>query len=153
MTYRFRILALARSASILVASALVTLAYSSQAYGFAFTTAEQRCRDAAAKRTVEAWTSSDDPAVALRSSLRELWRVRAELSDEAKVVADLLAQSLHEDAYERDPGLARFVRDSGLPFEAHEEFKKPDLDARQDLYRRLAEDIWNPDRLAQEAES
>lgn len=66
---------------------------------------------------------------------------------------NLLAQSLHEDAYALDPGFRRFVRDSGLPFKAHEEFKKADLDARQDLYRRLAEVIWSPDRLAEEAES
>lgn len=66
---------------------------------------------------------------------------------------NLLAQSLHEDAYERDPGFARFVRDSGLPFDAHKEFTKADLDARADLYRRLAEEIWNPDRLVEEAES
>lgn len=64
---------------------------------------------------------------------------------------NLLAQSLHEGAYERDPGFARFVKESGLPFRPHSEFKKADLDARQDLYRRLAEQIWSPDRLAQEA--
>ena len=69
------------------------------------------------------------------------------------VKQNLLAQSLHEDAYERDPGFARFVRDSGLPFQSHGEFRKADLDARQDLYRQLAEAIWNPDRLALEAGS
>ena len=66
---------------------------------------------------------------------------------------NLLAQSLHEDAYERDPGFTRFVRESGLPFEACPQFRKNDLDARQGLYRRLAEQIWSPERLAQEAES
>ena len=66
---------------------------------------------------------------------------------------NLLAQSLHEDAYERDPGFDRFVRTSELPFKAHHEFRKADLDARQDLYRRLAEQIWNPEQLAHEAES
>ena len=66
---------------------------------------------------------------------------------------NLLAQSLHEDAYERDPGFDRFVHTSALPFKAHHEFHKDDLDARQDLYRRLAEQIWSPERLAQEAES
>lgn len=66
---------------------------------------------------------------------------------------NLLAQSLHEDAYERDPGFVRFARESGLPFASHAEFKRADLDARQDLYRHLAEEIWSPDRLAQEAES
>ncbi len=66
---------------------------------------------------------------------------------------NLLAQSLHESAYERDPGFSAFVRSSALPFRAHRQFRKDDLDARQDLYRRLAEAIWNPERLAYEAES
>jgi hypothetical protein len=63
---------------------------------------------------------------------------------------NLLAQGLHEKAYERSPGFLRFVSDTGLPFTAHPTFKKADLDARQELYRRLAEDLWNPSRLAQE---
>jgi len=39
----------------------------------------------------------------------------------------------------------------GRPFRAHEEFKKADLDARQLLYQRLADLIWDPDRRLQEA--
>lgn len=66
---------------------------------------------------------------------------------------NLLAQSLHEQAYERDSGFAGFLRSSGLPFKAHGEFRKADLDARQDLYRQLAEKVWNPARLAKEAGS
>ena len=66
---------------------------------------------------------------------------------------NLLAQSLHEKAYERDPGFAGFARSNGLPFKPHAEFRKADLDARQELYRRLAEEVWDPERLAQEAES
>jgi hypothetical protein len=66
---------------------------------------------------------------------------------------NLLAQSLHHKAYDHDPGFAGFRASSGLPFRAHAEFRKADLDARQDLYRQLAEQIWNPERLAQEAES
>ena len=66
---------------------------------------------------------------------------------------NLLAQSLHEDAYERDPGFSQFVRTSALPFKPHTDFHRRDLDERQDLYRRLAEQIWNPERLAHEAES
>jgi hypothetical protein len=65
---------------------------------------------------------------------------------------NLLAQSLHEDAYDRDPGFARFVRESGLAFRPHSEFKRADLDARQHLYRQLAEQIWSPSRLPEEAE-
>ena len=64
---------------------------------------------------------------------------------------NLLARSLHENAYDRNPGFLRFIHESGLPFRAHKEFKKADLDARQDLYRKLAEQIWSPERLAREA--
>ena len=64
---------------------------------------------------------------------------------------NLLARSLHEQAYDRNPGFRRFIEESELPFRAHAEFKKADLDARQELYRQLAEHIWNPERLAQEA--
>ena len=66
---------------------------------------------------------------------------------------NLLARSLHEQAYDHNPGFRRFISESGLPFRAHAEFKKVDLDARQELYRRLAERIWDPERLAQEATS
>ena len=66
---------------------------------------------------------------------------------------NLLASSLHEKAYERNPGFLRFIEESGLPFRAHVEFKRKDLDARQDLYQKLAERIWDPDRLMREATS
>jgi hypothetical protein len=63
---------------------------------------------------------------------------------------NLLAQSLHEKAYERSPGFLSFVKESGLPFKAHPSFAKADLDTRQELFRRLAEQIWNPGRLQRE---
>lgn len=66
---------------------------------------------------------------------------------------NLLARSLHDKAYDHNPGFVRFLKQSGLPFRAHEEFKKADLDARQALYLKLAEHIWNPERLMQEAEA
>ncbi len=66
---------------------------------------------------------------------------------------NLLAQSLHENAYERNPGFRRFREESGLPFRPHAEFLKADLDARQELYRRIAEQIWNPDLLKRESEA
>jgi Protein of unknown function (DUF1524) len=65
---------------------------------------------------------------------------------------NLLTRSLHERAYDHNLGFKRFIESSGLSFRAHSEFKKADLDARQDLYQKLAEQIWSPDRLAQEAE-
>jgi hypothetical protein len=66
---------------------------------------------------------------------------------------NLVARSLHENAYAHNPGFRRFIEASGIPFRAHREFKKADLDARQKLYQQLAEAIWNPRRLEQELES
>ena len=66
---------------------------------------------------------------------------------------NLLAQSLHENAYEHDPGFRRFREERGLAFKAHAEFKKADMDARQDLYQALAEQIWNPANLAREVDA
>ena len=64
---------------------------------------------------------------------------------------NLLAQSLHERAYKHDPGFQRFREETGLAFKSHTEFKKADMDARQNLYRALAEQIWNPENLLREA--
>jgi hypothetical protein len=66
---------------------------------------------------------------------------------------NLLARSLHEKAYDHNPGFRRFIEASGLPLRPHVDFRKADLDARQELHRRLAERIWNPERLEQEAAS
>jgi hypothetical protein len=66
---------------------------------------------------------------------------------------NLLARSLHERAYDHNPGFRRFIEESGVPFREHRDFKKADLDARQKLYQQLAEQIWGPQRLEQEAES
>lgn len=63
---------------------------------------------------------------------------------------NLLAQSLHPNCYERNPGFLRFLQESGLPFRAHEEFKRLDLEKRQTLFATLAELVWNPSRLLDE---
>jgi AcrR family transcriptional regulator len=57
-------------------------------------------------RTMRAWLPSDNPFAALRKSLEELWATRAERSDEALVVADLLALSLSDESLR--PKLAEF---------------------------------------------
>ena len=64
---------------------------------------------------------------------------------------NFLARCLHERAYENNPGFKQFIERSRLPFCPHFEFKKSDLDARQKLYQLLAEQIWNPDRLFEDA--
>ncbi|MBO3462171.1 DUF262 domain-containing HNH endonuclease family protein [Aetokthonos hydrillicola Thurmond2011] len=60
---------------------------------------------------------------------------------------NLLAQSLNPQCYNHNPGFLAYKERSGLPFQPHEEFKKADLDTRQKLYQKIAEEIWNPDRL------
>lgn len=66
---------------------------------------------------------------------------------------NLLARSLHENAYTRNPGFQNFMNKTGLAFRSHTEFKKSDLDARQNLYRALAEHIWNPENLLHEVDT
>mgnify|MGYP000849207662 FL=1 len=64
---------------------------------------------------------------------------------------NLLARSLHPLCYEHNPGFLSFVRRSELPFRPHEHFKKADIEERGELYRMIAERIWNPDDLLREA--
>lgn len=65
---------------------------------------------------------------------------------------NLLARSLNPACYTHHPQFLRFKNESGLPFQPHKEFKKADLDARQNLYRQIAEQIWNPNKLMAELE-
>lgn len=60
---------------------------------------------------------------------------------------NILARSLHSQAYERNPGFINFIKSSGIPFKAHDSFTKEDLDKRCDLYLQLAQCIWNPEIL------
>jgi hypothetical protein len=66
---------------------------------------------------------------------------------------NLLARSLCDEAYDRNPGFRAFIQRSNLAFKSHPEFKKADLEVRQELYLRLAEQIWHPDVLEREAMS
>lgn len=63
------------------------------------------------------------------------------------VTQNILARSLHPGAYEHHPGFLSYARRSGLPFRAIASFDKAALDERQDLYRRVAEEVWSPTRL------
>jgi uncharacterized protein with ParB-like and HNH nuclease domain len=62
---------------------------------------------------------------------------------------NLLARSLHAQCYQHNPGFLQFLERSGLPFHAHGQFKKADVEERSALYQQLAERIWNPDGLLQ----
>ena len=52
-----------------------------------------------------------------------------------------------------DPGFRRFMEDTGLAFQPYAEFRKAEMDARQELYQALAEEIWNPANLIREADA
>ena len=60
---------------------------------------------------------------------------------------NLLACSLHSIAYENNPGFSQFIEVTGLPFRPMSEFRKANLDDRQELYTALASLCWSPDRL------
>lgn len=64
---------------------------------------------------------------------------------------NLLVKTLHPQCYVNNPSFLSYKDRSGLPFRAHPEtFLKKDLDERQELYRQICEEIWNPARLDQE---
>jgi hypothetical protein len=58
---------------------------------------------------------------------------------------NLLAQSLNKACYERNPNFLHYVSQSGLPFKAHAQYKKEDLNERQNLYKLISDEIWNLD--------
>ncbi len=61
---------------------------------------------------------------------------------------NILAKSMHPDAYVHNPSFLRFIQENELPFKAYPtEFTSSDIDERQYLYRKLCEQIWDPDRL------
>jgi Protein of unknown function DUF262/Protein of unknown function (DUF1524) len=65
---------------------------------------------------------------------------------------NILARSLHSQSYENNPGFLRFVHSSGIPFKPYETFTKADIVERGQLYRDIAQLIWNPNDLLRIAE-
>ena len=63
------------------------------------------------------------------------------------VKQNLLAQSFSEIAYENSPGFNKFIKEYNLDFIPHVEFKLSELEHRQNLYLKLAENIWDPQKL------
>lgn len=55
---------------------------------------------------------------------------------------NLLVKSLCPLAYENNPNFKRLIDEHSLPFVAHEDFKKTDLELRQALYQAICEKIW-----------
>lgn len=64
---------------------------------------------------------------------------------------NLLARSLHPMCYVNNPGFLRFIEKTGLPFKAMTTFHSAEMEERCQLYLKLAEHIWNPERLTEAA--
>lgn len=60
---------------------------------------------------------------------------------------NLLAASLDQQAYEKNPGFLAYLKGSGLPFKPYDEFKAADIVERGHLYRDIARQAWNPGDL------
>lgn len=71
------------------------------------TVLRQAC-DAVAEKTLEAWRGEGSIDERMRRGIDALWSVRQERGDDFRVVANLLAQSLHEPALR--PVLAEYYR-------------------------------------------
>jgi hypothetical protein len=65
-----------------------------------------------------------------------------EIKKEHYIKENLLTKSLCPLTYEKNPNFEKLMNEHGLPFEAHEQFKKADLKKRQDLYQAICEKIW-----------
>lgn len=71
--------------------------------------------------------------------------------DVGQAEQDLSAKRLQERTYDHNPDFQRFLETSGLPFRAHAEYMKADVDTRQEFYWRPAGRIWSPGWLGNEA--
>lgn len=66
---------------------------------------------------------------------------------------NLLAQSLNSVCYDRNPNFITYIHESGLPFIAHNQYKREDLYMRQNLYKLISEEIWSLDFFNVESSS
>lgn len=64
---------------------------------------------------------------------------------------NLLARSLHPTCYQNNPGFLNFIANTGLPFRPMETFRTSEMEERCHLCLKLAEHIWNPERLMEVA--
>ena len=65
-----------------------------------------------------------------------------EVKKQHYIKENLLVKSLCPLTYENNPNFKKLIIEHGLPFKAHNEFKKGDFDDRQDLYQVMCEKIW-----------
>ncbi|MBI2070957.1 MAG: DUF262 domain-containing protein [Elusimicrobia bacterium] len=58
---------------------------------------------------------------------------------------NLLAKSLHQKCYERNPNFVAFIKRTQMPFKAYELFNKDQLEERTSLYHQICKRIWSLD--------
>jgi len=66
---------------------------------------------------------------------------------------NLLAKSLNDKCYEKNPSFLKFIEEAKLPFKAHAQFKKKDILERNKLYQQICERIYEIsefDKIAKE---
>ena len=56
---------------------------------------------------------------------------------------NLLAQTLHEDCYKKNPNFIRYKNHSNIDFKSYPHFKNNDLLSRTELYKSICESIWS----------
>jgi hypothetical protein len=62
-----------------------------------------------------------------------------------------LVRSLHPAAYQNNPSFLRLINEQVLPFRSYPEaFTRSSIEERQELYRHIAELVWDPQRLAEQ---
>jgi hypothetical protein len=55
---------------------------------------------------------------------------------------NLYVQTLHPTTYTNNPNFTNMIATNNLPFRSHPQFKKADIDARQELVERICQKIW-----------
>lgn len=60
---------------------------------------------------------------------------------------NIIAQSFHEDCYDKNPKFLSFCKEKGYAFKAYPAFGKIEILERQSLYQEMAFDIWSEDNL------
>jgi hypothetical protein len=62
---------------------------------------------------------------------------------------NLLCRTLNDQCYQNHPGFLRYVSETGLPFKAYPAFGPEEMKERQELYKKIAKQIWRPEQLCE----
>ncbi|RKN62275.1 DUF262 domain-containing protein [Bacillus sp. S66] len=60
---------------------------------------------------------------------------------------NLLAKSLHKNCYENNPSFLSYIKNHNLPFKSYDIFNNNDLIERQDLYKKIVQQVWDLNKI------